>query len=166
VSTQTESIWQQEMSEIFGEIFQLERKLESLLDKVLAPYNLTTKQWLVLAVIENLFQRKPSIKEVARQLNTSHQNIKAIALNLEQRGFVTLESDPSDKRVTRLATTLQSKEFWQKREIGDKAYIAALFQYLTSQETLLLQQLLRKLSDGIDELSQQISNETKEDYDG
>lgn len=160
-----ENDWQKEMGEIFGLAFLLERKLEYTFDKVLAPHNLTIKQWLVLVVIEKMHAEKPSIQEVARQLNTSHQNIKAIALNLEKRGFVTLETDPRDKRVTRLATTPQCKEFWHKRASKHKVLIAELFTHLTSHETVILHQLLDKLIQGVDELSENINIETKEKAD-
>jgi len=161
-----ENHWQQEISESFGLIFLLGKKLEYVFDKILCPHNLTMKQWFVLAAIEKLFKEKPSIKEVARQLGTSHQNIKAIALNLERRGFVTLESDPKDKRVTRLSTTSRSREFWQKRESEDKALLAGLFKHLTSKELVIFHRCLGKIMQGVGELSDRIDDEIKErDYE-
>jgi len=161
----TKDRWLKEMGEIFGLGFLLERKLESTFDKVLEPYNLTVKQWLVLAVIENAFKESPSIQEVARELNTSHQNIKAIALNLERRGFIMLAADSRDRRVTRIATTKKSKEFWQTREDEDKRLIAELFKYLTNEEVVTLHQLLGQLIQGAGELSERITNEIKEKRD-
>lgn len=161
--TAKDNRWQQEISESFGMIFLLEKKLEFVFDKILIPHNLTMKQWFVLAAIENLFKEKPSIKEVARQLGTSHQNIKAIALNLEKRGFVALESDPKDKRVTRLSTTLQSQEFWQKRESEDKALLTELFKHLTSKELVIFHRSLSKIIQGAEELLEEVDNLSKED---
>lgn len=158
----SEDRWQKEMSEIFGLAFLLERKLEYAFDKVLAPHNLTVKQWFVLAAIETLFETPPSIQEVARRLSTSHQNIKAIASNLERRGFVTLEGDPADKRITRLKTTAQSKSFWEQRESEDRALIARLFRYLTDDEIATMSDLMGRLLRGTNDLSDNMDNQTKE----
>jgi DNA-binding MarR family transcriptional regulator len=152
----------QAVSESFGLIFLLERKLEYIFDRILASDNLTAKQWLVLAAIEKLCKQKPSIQEVAKLLATSHQNIKAISLNLAKGGFVTLEKDPKDKRVTRLSTTDKSKAFWQGREAEDKAFLLELFKNLSDQEKFTLLQSLGKLLQGTDELAERINREKEQ----
>ena len=149
----------QEISESFGLIFLLERRLEAIFDKVLAPSNLTAKQWLVMAAIESLDKEKPSIQEVARKISTSHQNVKAISLNLEKRGFVTLEKDTKDKRVNRISTTAVSKVFWQDREAENASLLLELFKHLSGQEKVVLPQTLFKLLQGADELAERISIE-------
>lgn len=95
-------------------------------------------QWLVLAAVANICPEKPSIQEVAKRLATSHQNVKAIALNLEKSGFMTLEKDKKDKRVTRLSITPKTNEFWQKREDEDKALLVEVFKHLSNQELILM----------------------------
>ncbi|MBC2724717.1 MarR family transcriptional regulator [Desulfosporosinus sp.] len=148
--------WQPEMNECFALIFLLERRLEATFDRILAAENLTAKQWLVLAAVEGILQGKPSIQEVARQLSTSHQNIKAIALNLEKRGFLLLEKDPKDKRVTRLSVTAQSQSLWQARVDVDKANLEELFQHLSGEEVLNLKESMYKLMRGADEMAVRI----------
>ena len=155
----TENGWQQEISESLGLIFLLERRFEYIFDKVLATSNLTAKQWLVLAAVEKICEEKASIQEVARQLSTSHQNVKAIALNLQKNGFLTLEKDSKDKRVTRLTTTAKSKDFWQKREEENRALLLKLFKHLSKQEKLFLHQVLGSLLQGADELAEEINAE-------
>lgn len=155
----TENTWPQEISESFGLIFLLERKFEYIFDKVLAQNNLTAKQWLVLVAIEKICEEKPSIQEVARELSTSHQNVKAIALNLQKSGFITLEKDHKDKRVTRLVITPKSKAFWQKREAENYLLLLKLFKHTSDQERVILHQLLSKLLQGADELAVDIDIE-------
>lgn len=151
--------WQPEMNECFGLIFLLERKLETIFDKILSEHNLTAKQWLVLAAVENMLGGKPSVQEVARQLSTSHQNVKAIALNLERRGFMLLEKDPKDKRATRLSTTAESQALWQAREDVDKANLVELFKHFSNSEVQVLKQALFKLLSGADEMAERINRE-------
>ncbi|MDP4126611.1 MAG: MarR family transcriptional regulator [Bacillota bacterium] len=151
--------WQPEMNECFGLIFLLDRRLEAIFDRILAPENLTAKQWLVLAAVGSILKGKPSIQEVARQLSTSHQNVKAIALNLEKRGFLLLEKDRKDKRITRLSITAQSEVLWKVREDIDKANLVELFKRLSDEEVLLLKQTLFKLMDGAEEMAERIDRE-------
>jgi len=143
---------QREISESVGIIFLLERRLAYLFDQVFAESNLTAKQWLVLAAVEKLCAEEPAIQEVARQLSTSHQNIKAIALNLEKRGFITLYKDEQDKRVTRMAITEQCKTFWADRGDQDQAIFAELFQDFNDQEKVILHSALLKLLKRADKL--------------
>ncbi|MGE5380369.1 MAG: MarR family transcriptional regulator [Methylocystaceae bacterium] len=155
--TAAENTLPPEITNTVGLLFLLERRLEYLFDKVLLPHNLTAKQWLLLSVVEKTGNERPSLQEVARQLNTSHQNVKAIALNLEKRGFLALEKDADDKRVTRLRVTQLSKDFWQEREEQDNLMFLQIFQYLTAAETKTLAPLLFKLLYGVQEMTDRIN---------
>jgi len=150
-----------EITNTVGLIFLIERRLEYLFDKILAPANLTTKQWLLLSVIDKSAGNKPSLQEVARQLNTSHQNVKAIAVNLEKRGFLVLEKDKQDRRITRLAATPASNEFWQARADQDISMFKAIFQHLTEAEVKTLSPLLFKLLYGIQEMTDQLLEQSR-----
>ena len=139
-----------------GLIFLLERRLENLLDKVLAPRNLTTKQWLVLAVIEKSKEDNLSIQDIATRLFTSHQNIKAIALNLEKRGFISLFKDERDKRVTRVAITQMCKSFWTERESEDRELLVELFEKLSEEELSAFPKTLTKLIKTADQITEKL----------
>ncbi len=146
----------QDISKSIGLIFLLERRLEYLFDKVLAASNLTTKQWLLLAAIEKSPEENLSIQDVAKRLSTSHQNIKAIAQNLERRGFVSLFKDKNDKRVTRLAITPKCTSFWQEREGQDKELLFEIFNGLGDEEISTLPRSLVKLLRNADSITDRI----------
>jgi DNA-binding MarR family transcriptional regulator len=116
-----------------------------------------------LAAVEKLYHQEPSIQEIARELATSHQNIKAIAVNLEKRGFIRLNKDPQDKRVTRLSVTTKSKEFWQKREKEDIENFLILFKHLTNEERVSLHKSLMKLLKEADSFTKRISKPKEEE---
>lgn len=124
----------EKMTTIFGNTFLLERRLEYIVDNELESANLTAKQWLLFAVIDKVFDTPPSIKDVAGQLYSSHQNIKAMAVNMEKKGFLRIEKDSADKRVSRLVLTEKAKEFWRDREAGDLKFIARLFSCFSEEE--------------------------------
>lgn len=105
---------------VFGTLFVTTTLLETLLDRVFAPYGITVKQWLLLITITSLFTESPTVKQVAGAMGTSHQNVKQIALNLEKRGFLLLVKDSHDARATRLVTTDACRAFGeQTSDAGD-----------------------------------------------
>lgn len=82
----------------------LTRKWEVIYNRDQTSGDLTLKQLLLLIVVEHSFDYDPAISEVADSLATSHQNVKAISVLLEKKGFVDLYKDDKDKRVIRLKT--------------------------------------------------------------
>ena len=99
-------------AELFATIFVLSQLLSRLGDDVLEPMDLTTKQWLLLAVIAKAFPgREPTLSEVAAIYGSSRQNVKQIALQLVARGWVRMVDDPDDRRAVRLQLTRKLQLF-------------------------------------------------------
>ncbi|MCU0266415.1 MAG: MarR family transcriptional regulator [Actinomycetia bacterium] len=93
-------------AELFGSLFVLMQDLTRRADEQLAPLGLTSRQWLLLAVIEKAFpDSPPTLSEAAAVYGTSRQNVKQIAAQLSQRGWLHIEADPADGRATRLVLT-------------------------------------------------------------
>lgn len=90
---------------VFGIMLLVANKLDTLLERALVPNGLTTVQWFMLVVCGSLFDQPPTIKELARTLSTSHQNIKQVALRLSEKGLLELKKDDRDRRVTRVCLT-------------------------------------------------------------
>jgi len=90
----------------FGGLFVLVQHLTRLGDAHLAELGLTTPQWLLLAVLTQGFPgRAPSLSEAAAVYGSSRQNVKRMALGLQERGYLRLLADPGDARTVRLAVT-------------------------------------------------------------
>lgn len=122
--------------ELFGSVFVLAQHLARLGDAALEPLGITTKQWLLLAVVERrLAGRQPTLSEAATAYGSSRQNVKAIATALEARGYLRLVADPSDRRAVRLAITPKvavfSEAAWAAREA---AVFEAVFEGLPPAE--------------------------------
>jgi DNA-binding MarR family transcriptional regulator len=134
------------MFNIFGTVFLLERRLTRLADRALADDDITTKQWLVLAAVDKLFATPPSLQQVARALNTSHQNIKAIAAKLVDKGLLELVRDQQDRRITRLRVTAENTRLWAAREQQDLQFFGRLGAPFSDAELTDLEALLTRLS--------------------
>ena len=104
-----------------GAVVVVAQHLHRLGDVVLAPLGLTTKQWLLLAVVQTGFaERRPTLTEAAALYGSSRQNVKAIAVGLEAAGYLRIVRDPADRRALRLAVTDRVAIFaspeWHARE--------------------------------------------------
>lgn len=116
----------------FGALFFAAHRLEVLIDRYLFPHGLTTKQFFLSLVL--LQQAAPiTLTETARKMGTSRQNVKQLALKLQERGFCTISPDPEDQRVLRLAITRENADFWSG---------------LDDENVRLLRRLYREISDG------------------
>ncbi|NMC60354.1 MAG: MarR family transcriptional regulator [Candidatus Methanofastidiosa archaeon] len=139
-----------ETFEIFGKLFFLANRLEYLGDKNLREDGLTTKQWQLIAVTGKYFTYPPSVSEVADVLSTTHQNIKQIALKLQEKGFISIEKDENDKRILRLKLTEKNRKYWESKSNEEIAFISPLFEGMSDQEINNLYNLLNKIQKNID----------------
>lgn len=141
-------------SELLGSAFVLVGHLGSRMDALLAPMGLTSRQWLLLAVVTRA-GRPLSLSEAAAAYGSSRQNIKAIAAGLERRGYLTLAPDPVDGRALRLhPTPLVARTFDspQTRAQGAR-FLAAIFDGLSPTDLAELHRLLLRWLDTLPEVS-------------
>ncbi len=138
-------------AELFGSVFVVAQHLTRRTDSALQALGLTTRQWLLLAVLGKWFPgRSPSLSETAERYGSSRQNVKQIALGLETRGFLRLVPDPTDGRTTRLEVTDQVRVFDEPDAQAQAATLLAdAFTGLSPHETLALRDLVRRWLKGI-----------------
>lgn len=138
-------------AEIFGSIFVVVQHLSRRADEELAALGLTTRQWLLLAVLTRGFPgRSPSLTEAAERYGSSRQNVKQIALGLEERGYVRLVPDEADRRTTRIQVTDRIAVFDEPEMVArSSAMLADACAGLAPADTLALRDLLRSWLAGV-----------------
>lgn len=136
----------------FAKIFLLNNKLQYIIDKELQKDLLTTKQFLLIAAIEKGFDNPPSVKEVAYALGTSHQNIKQIANQLQRKGFIAMEKDPDDRRVTRLKVTEKNRRYWDSKAGEHEEVVFGLFSFLNEEGISIFHSTINKMLSSLDEI--------------
>jgi len=134
---------------IFGSIFFLSNKLQTILDRSFRNEGFTTKQLFMTLVIQQFGDVSPTINDLANVMGTSHQNVKQIALKLEKRGFVRIERDKEDRRSVRVTLTQMSESFWKERVEEGKDFLAELFDYCRDEEVEGLYRGLKRLSEKV-----------------
>jgi len=119
---------------IFGSLFLLSNKLQVIGDQYLGKDDMTTKQWFLTAMISQFRDNPPTLSEVAELMGSSRQNVKQLALKLEEKGFLRIEKDEQDARAVRLKLTEKSRTFWEKRQSRDEWFLRDLFEDFSEQE--------------------------------
>ena len=130
---------------VFGSIQIVANKKETLLERELKEFDITFKQWFLMVVIENTFDTPPTIKEAAKAMGSSHQNVKQVALKLEQKGLVRLEKDKKDARVTRIRLTEQSYKFSETLQSKAAIFTGNLFMGIDEDEMSKARTVLYKM---------------------
>jgi|SRR5690554_738446 len=127
---------------IFANFFLIANKLQVKGDAYLR--EITTKQWFLIMMISQ-FDYPPMLTEVANIMGTSRQNIKQLALKLQDNGFLTLEKDGRDNRTLRLVLTKKNKNFWAERQREDIRFITDIFKKLSNQELDIMVNAFHKI---------------------
>jgi len=130
---------------IFGSIQVVANKKETLLERELKEFDITFKQWFLTVVIENTFDTPPTIKETAKATGSSHQNVKQIGLKLAQKGFVILEKDKKDSRVTRIRLTEKCYKFSEIIQAKATSFTTALYAGIDEDEMSKARVVLQKM---------------------
>lgn len=137
---------------IFGSIFLLANKLQVLGDQYLGRDDITTKQWFLHVMISQFGDSPPTLSAVAELMGNSRQNVKQLALKLEEKGFLTIQKDPQDARALRLKLTDKSQIFWEKRKKQDDEYIEDLFKDISAEEIDAIFKGFAKLFEKVEKL--------------
>lgn len=117
-------------ADLFGTLFVLDQHLARHADEGLTRYGVTSRQWLLLAVLVRAFpDEHPTLTQAADVYGTSRQNVKQIALQLARRGLVELRPDPADRRAVRLAPTTRVAELFDAPDAAaeQRALVAQVF---------------------------------------
>jgi len=129
---------------LFGSAFVLVQHLSRRMDEMLEPMDLTTRQWLLLAILSRS-GRPLSLSESAARYGSSRQNIKQIAVGLEQRGYLRLVPDAHDARTLRLHLTDAVRRFDEPAAVRQgAAFLAEVFRALTPDQLTELEALMRR----------------------
>lgn len=137
---------------LFGSIFIVANRLDTLMRRVFKRYDVTTKQWFLSIVVDNLFHEPPTIQEAAGEMGSSHQNVKQIALKMEQKGLLELVKDQSDARITRLKPTARSRDLWSRLKKEGDAYSERLFEGVDASDLKAARAVMMRLLENLSKM--------------
>ena len=98
---------------LIGLLSAFENRFQAMADKYME--EISWKQFFAVICI-SMCNDKPTIKEVAEIMGSSHQNVKQILLKLEKKGFIRVVPDEKDKRKQLIELTEYCKDFCNKND--------------------------------------------------
>lgn len=127
---------------IFANIFLLSNRLQKVMDSSIE--GLTSKQWLT-ALMLGMFDEPPTLKQLAKICNSSHQNTKQLISKLESKGFIRIESDSKDLRAMRILTTDKWEKWNQANNEKSIHFIGKMFENISDEEIAIMDKTQQKI---------------------
>lgn len=127
---------------LYKAIFRVQGKLYRLTKLNLEKFNLSGAEF---GIIRNLGENSLTLSEISERMLRVNSNTTAMIDHLEAKGLVKRESDPKDRRVTRVKLTEAGKKIWEEVVPKHDDFIRELLSALTDFETTALTALLEKI---------------------
>lgn len=139
---------------IFGNLFVLANRVDTILERALHKYNVSSKQWFLSICVASLFEKDPSLMELAKESGSSHQNVKQVALKLQDKNLLHLYKDSKDARTTRVKLTEYSIEFWKMTEHDSSVFMSKLFANISDSELTIVRKVFNQLSENLGKMEE------------
>ena len=139
---------------IFGSLFILANRVDTLMERALSKFGVSSKQWFLSICVASLFDEDPSLKELAKVSGSSHQNVKQVALKLEQKDLMNLYKDPKDARVTRVRLSASSPAFWAQSDGDAQEFLSDLYEGVTEEELNVVRKVFEKLERNLESMEE------------
>ena len=106
------------------------------------------KQFFAIICI-NMCKEKPTVKELAGIMGSSHQNVKQILLKLEKKGFVDITVDENDKRKQRIELTDYCREFCAENDEMTRSIMKKMFAGISEEQLQVTIQTIIQIEDNL-----------------
>ena len=116
---------------LIGLISAFENRFQAMADKSMK--EISWKQFFAVICI-GMCKEKPTLKELAEIMGSSHQNVKQILIKLEKKGFVRIVTDEKDKRKQRIELTEYCEEFCNKNDEASISIMNKMFEGISQEQ--------------------------------
>lgn len=144
---------------VFGSLFVVSNRVQTMLEREMKAFDVTAKQWLLSIVIRNLFDAPPSIKDAAKAMGSSHQNVKQLAIMLQKKGLLHFYRDLKDNRSIRLMLSEDSYPFWDEVRSKGGAFQDCLFQGIGEEEISITRGVFKKMLRNVEKMENKRNEE-------
>ncbi len=134
---------------LIGLLSAFENRFQAMADSQME--EISWKQFFAIICV-NMCPDKPTVKELADIMGSSHQNVKQILLKLEKKGFVTITVDEQDRRKQRVELTDYCKEFCAKNDDISVKVMGTLFDGVSKEQLQVTIQTIIQIENNLKEL--------------
>ncbi len=134
---------------LIGLLSAFENRFQAVADSIMKV--ISWKQFFAIICI-NLCKDKPTVKELADIMGSSHQNVKQILLKLEKKGFVSIAVDENDKRKQRIELTDYCRDFCSRNDEITINIIKKMFAGVSEEQLQVTIQTIIQIEDNLKEI--------------
>ena len=134
---------------LIGLLSAFENRFQAVADSTMK--EISWKQFFAIICI-NMCKEKPTVKELAEIMGSSHQNVKQILLKLEKKGFVHISVDESDKRKQRIELTDYCREFCENNDEMAMNIMKKMFGGVSEEQLQVTIQTIIQIEDNLKEI--------------
>ena len=134
---------------LLGLLSAFDNRFQAVADSTMK--EVSWKQFFAIICI-NLCKDKPTVKELAEIMGSSHQNVKQILLKLEKKGFVFIAVDENDKRKQRIELTDYCREFCAKNDEMTMGIMKKMFAGVSENQLQVTIQTIIQIEDNLKEI--------------
>jgi len=131
---------------LLGLLSAFDNRFQAVADKLIE--EISWKQFFAIICI-NLCKEKPTIKELAEIMGSSHQNVKQILLKLEKKGFVKISVDHKDKRKQRMEITEKCIRFCKDNDEKSTQAMKAMFKGISEEQLSITIKTIMQMEDNL-----------------
>ena len=136
---------------LLGLLSAFDNRFQAIADSTMK--EVSWKQFFAVICI-NLCKDKPTVKELAEIMGSSHQNVKQILLKLEKKGFVSITVDEKDKRKQRIYLTDYCREFCSKNDEMTTNIMKKMFAGVSEEQLQVTIQTIIQIEDNLKEIAE------------
>lgn len=118
---------------LLGLLSAFDNRFQAAADRLIG--EISWKQFFTVICI-NMCRESPTLRQLAEIMGTSHQNCKQLLLKLEAKGFVRLETDPTDKRKQRICLTEACLRFCRENDSRSQQLMEQMFRGIPQEDIL------------------------------
>lgn len=138
---------------LFGGTFILANKLQSVADK--KSIGLSTKQWFLMRNLQDLStESPPTITMLAKETDTSRQNVSKMLSTLQKQGYVILRDSEADRRSQTVEMTIKGKEMLEQMAGRSTYFFAELFNGISGEEIEAAAKVVIKLIENLKKMQE------------
>lgn len=135
---------------LLGLLSAFDNRFQAIADSTMK--EVSWKQFFAIICI-NLCKDKPTVKELAEIMGSSHQNVKQILLKLEKKGFVSISIDENDKRKQRIELTDYCRDFCEKNNEMTMGVMEKMFAGISEEHLQVTIRTIIQMEDNLKNLN-------------
>ena len=135
---------------LLGLLSAFDNRFQAMADKTMA--KISWKQFFAIICI-TLCKDAPTINELSGIMGSSHQNVKQLLLKLEKKGFVSIHTDPDDRRKQRIKLTEYCMEYCQSNEDTSSKVMEKMFEGIPKEQLLVTIQTILQMENNLKNVS-------------